>query len=196
MKKFIALVALVLVSASTMMYAQESNAAARRAERKAERDAERAKLRAEEQAQDMASYQLALEALKNKQFVLEANQVIFQNGASAFVTANTNFVLMNGNRATVQTAFNTPYPGPNGIGGVTVDGNSSDMKMNMDKKGNVSCSFSVQGIGISAQVFINMTSGSNSATVTISPNFNNNNLTLNGNIVPLNQSNIFKGRAW
>ena len=33
MKKFIALVALVLVSASTMMYAQESNAAARRAER-------------------------------------------------------------------------------------------------------------------------------------------------------------------
>ena len=44
MKKFIAL---VLVSASTMMYAQECNAAARRGERKAERDAERAKLRAE-----------------------------------------------------------------------------------------------------------------------------------------------------
>ena len=38
LKKFIALVALVLVSASTMMYAQESNAAARRAERKAQRD--------------------------------------------------------------------------------------------------------------------------------------------------------------
>ena len=49
MKKFIALLALVLVSASTMMYAQESNAAIRRADRKAERDAERAKLRAEEQ---------------------------------------------------------------------------------------------------------------------------------------------------
>ena len=47
MKKFIALLALVLVSASTMMYAQESNAAIRRADRKAERDAERAKLRAE-----------------------------------------------------------------------------------------------------------------------------------------------------
>ena len=115
---------------------------------------------------------------------------------SSFVTSNTNFVLMNGNRATVQTAFNTPYPGPNGIGGVTVDGNSSDMKMNIDKKGNVNCSFSVQGIGISAQVFINMSSGNNSASVSISPNFNNNNLTLNGNIVPLDQSNIFKGRAW
>ena len=132
----------------------------------------------------------------NKQFVLEANQVVFRNGMSAFVTSNTNFVLMNGNRATVQTAFNTPYPGPNGIGGVTVDGNSSDMKMNIDKKGNVNCSFSVQGIGISAQVFINMSSGNNTASVSISPNFSNNNLTLNGNIVPLDQSNIFKGRSW
>ena len=194
MKKFIALLALVLVSASTMMYAQESNAATRRAERKVQRDAERAKLRAEEQVQDMAAYQQAVQALKNKQFVLD--QVIFRNGMSAFVTSNTNFVLMNGNRATVQTAFNTAYPGPNGIGGVTVDGNSSDMKMNIDKKGNVNCSFSVQGIGISAQVFINMSSGNNTASVTISPNFNNNNLTLNGNIVPLDQSNIFKGRSW
>ena len=73
MKKFIALVALVLVSASTMMYAQESNAAARRAERKAQRDAERAKLRAEEEVQDMAAYQQAVQALKNKQFVLESS---------------------------------------------------------------------------------------------------------------------------
>ncbi|WP_077154728.1 DUF4251 domain-containing protein [Bacteroides bouchesdurhonensis] len=195
MKKFIALLALVLMSASTMMYAQ-SDAAARRAERKAQRDAERAKLRAEEQVQDMASYQEAIQALKNKQFVLEANQVVFRNGMTAFVTPNTNFVLMNGNRATVQTAFNTSYPGPNGIGGVTVDGNSADVKMNIDKKGNVFCSFNVQGIGISAQVFINMSSGSNNASVTVSPNFNNNNLTLNGNIIPLNQSNIFKGRSW
>lgn len=41
-----------------------------------------------------------------------------------------------------------------------------------------------------------MSSGNNNASVSISPNFNNNNLTLNGNIVPLDQSNIFKGRAW
>lgn len=179
-----------------MMYAQESNTATRRSDKKAQRDAERAKLRAEEQVQDMAAYQQALQALKNKQFVLEANQVIFRNGVSAFVTSNTNFVLMNNSRATVQTAFNTAYPGPNGIGGITVDGNSSDLKMNVDKKGNVNCSFSVQGVGISAQIFITMSNGSNSASVTISPNFNNNNLTLNGNIVPLDQSNIFKGRSW
>ena len=196
MKKLIALLALVLVSTSTMMYAQESERAVRRADRKAQRDAERARLKAEEQAADAVAYQQAVQALKNKQFVLEADQVIFRNGQSAFVSSTTNFLMMNGQRSTVQVAFNTPYPGPNGIGGVTVDGNSSDMKMNVDKKGNVNCSFSVQGIGISAQVFITMSNGDNNASVTISPNFSNNNLTLNGNIIPLDQSNIFKGRSW
>ena len=196
MKKFIALLALVLVSASTMMYAQESNAAARRAERKAQRDAERAKLRAEEQVQDMAAYQQAVQALKNKQFVLEANQVMFRNGQTAFVTSNTNFVLVNQARGTVQVAFNTVYPGPNGIGGVTVDGTVSDMKMSTDKRGNINCNFSIQGIGISAQIFLTLTDGGNNATVTISPNFNSNTMTLSGNLVPLEQSNIFKGRSW
>ena len=195
MKKLIALLALVLVSTSTMMYAQESNRAERRADRKAQRDAERARLKAEEQAADAVAYQQAVQALKNKQFVLEANQVIFRNGQSAYVTSNTNFVMMNGQSSTVQVAFNTPYPGPNGIGGITVDGNASDMKMTTDKKGNVNCSFSVQGIGISAQIFISLTNGGNNATVTVNPNFNNNTLTLNGNLVPLDQSDVFKGRS-
>ena len=173
MKKLIALLALVLVSTSTMMYAQESERAVRRADRKAQRDAERARLKAEEQAADAVAYQQAVQALKNKQFVLEADQ-----------------------RSTVQVAFNTPYPGPNGIGGVTVDGSASDMKITTDKKGNVNCSFSVQGIGISAQIFISLTNGGNNATVTVNPNFNNNTLTLSGNIVPLDQSDVFKGRSW
>lgn len=192
MKKFIALVALVLVSASTMLVAQESS----REIRKAERDAERAKMKAEENAANALAYQQAVQALKDKQFVLEADQVIFRNGQSAFVSTTTNFVMMNEQRATVQIAFNTAYPGPNGIGGVTVDGTASDMQMTTDKKGNVNCNFSVQGIGISAQVFISLTNGGNNATVTVNPNFNSNTLTLNGNLVPLNQSDVFKGRSW
>ena len=89
MKKLIALLALVLVSTSTMMYAQESERAVRRADRKAQRDAERARLKAEEQAADAVAYQQAVQALKNKQFVLEADQVIFRNGQSAFVSSST-----------------------------------------------------------------------------------------------------------
>ena len=182
MKKFIALVALVMMSAATTaMYAQESRAE-RRADRKAQRDAERARLKAEEQVADAVSYDDAVAALKAHQFVLEADQVMFRNGQTAFVNSNTNFVLV--------------YPGPNGIGGVTVDGSTSDMQITTDKKGNVNCQFSIQGIGISAQIFISLTNGGNNATVTISPNFNSNTMTLTGNLVPLSQSSIFKGRSW
>lgn len=103
---------------------QESRAE-KRADRKAQRDAERARLKAEEQAQDAISYDDAMAALKAHQFVMEADQVMFRNGRSAFVNSNTNFVLVNQGRGTVQVAFNTAYPGPNGIGGVTVDGTVS-----------------------------------------------------------------------
>ena len=186
MKKFIALAAVVLVSmATTTMYAQESRAE-KRADRKAQRDAERARLKAED----------AMAALKAHQFVMEADQVMFRNGQTAFVNSNTNFVLVNQGRGTVQVAFNTVYPGPNGIGGVTVDGTVSDIQMTTDKRGNVNCNFSIQGIGISAQIFLTLTDGGNNATVTISPNFNSNTMTLSGNLVPLEQSNIFKGRSW
>lgn len=89
-----------------MMYAQESERAVRRADRKAQ-SAERARLKAEERAWLMQAYQQAVQALKNKQFVLEADQVIFRNGQSAFVSSTTNFVMMNGQRSTVQVAFNT-----------------------------------------------------------------------------------------
>ena len=196
MKKFIALAALVLVSmVTTTVYAQESRAE-RRADRKAERDAERARLKAEQQAADVVSYDEAVAALKSKQFVIEANQVMFRNGQTAFVTSNTNFVLVNQQRGTVQVAFYTVYPGPNGIGGVTVDGTVSDIQITTDKRGNVNCNFSIQGIGISAQIFITLTDGGNNATATISPNFNSNTMTISGNLLPLSQSNIFKGRSW
>lgn len=102
---------------------------------------------------------------------------------------------MDGEHASVQIAANSALAGPNGIGGITVDGSRKEMKITTDKKGNVNCSFSVQGIGISAQVYITLTNGGNNASARISPNFNSNTLTLNGVLVPLSQSNVYKGRA-
>lgn len=192
MKKLITLATLMLLGIFTSsVYAQQT-----KAERKAERDAKRAQMKAEEKAEDAISFEEAVAALKAHQFVLEADQVMFRTGQTAFVNSNTNFVLVNEDRGTVQVAFNTVYPGPNGIGGVTVDGSVSDIEMNTDKKGNVYCNFSIQGIGISAQIYLSLTTGNNNATVTISPNFNNNNMTLSGSLIPLEQSNIYKGRSW
>lgn len=190
MKRIITLITLVLVSASTLMYAQSSSET-RQAERKAQREAQKAR----EKAENERNYAIAVQALKEGKFVLEADQLVFKRGRSAFVSSTTNFVLMDGEHASVQIAVNNALAGPNGIGGITVDGSRKEMKITTDKKGNVNCSFSVQGIGISAQVYITLTNGGNNASARISPNFNSNTLTLNGVLVPLSQSNVYKGRA-
>lgn len=190
MKRIITLITLVLVSASTLMYAQSSSET-RQAERKAQREAQKAR----EKAENERNYAIAVQALKEGKFVLEADQLVFKRGRSAFVSSTTNFVLMDGEHASVQIAANNALAGPNGIGGITVDGSRKEMKITTDKKGNVNCSFSVHGIGISAQVYITLTNGGNNASARISPNFNSNTLTLNGVLVPLSQSNVYKGRA-
>lgn len=192
MKKIIALAAIMLLGiTANSLYAQET-----KAERKAKRDAERARIKAEERAEALVSFEEALAALKSNQFVLEADQVVFRNGQTAFVNTTTNFVLVNNDRGTVQVAFNTSLPGPNGIGGVTVDGTVSGIEMKTDKQGNINYNFSIVGIGVSAQIFLTLYKDNSNASVDISPNFNNNNMTLSGTVVPLEQSSIFKGRAW
>ena len=95
----------------------------------------------------------------------------------------------------VQVAFNVPFSGPNGLGGITVDGNASNYKVKTDKKGNIHVSMNVMGIGISAQVSIDIPYGSNNATVDILPNFNSSHMTLSGQILPLKKANVFKGRS-
>ena len=67
MKRIITLITLVLVSASTLMYAQSSNET-RRAERKAQREAQKAR----EKAENERNYAIAVQALKEGKFVLEA----------------------------------------------------------------------------------------------------------------------------
>lgn len=192
MKKIITLMMLVLIGASATVYAQESKSENRRAERKAQRDAEKAKVKREE----AMAYTDAVQAIKNRKFVLEADRITFKRGRSAFVTSNTNFVLLNGDKASVQVAFNGPYAGPNGIGGITVDGRVGDVKTTTDKKGNVNCSFSVMGVGISAQVSIRLSHDTNNASVTINPNFNSNRLSLDGKVIPLSESSVYKGRSF
>ena len=68
--------------------------------------------------QDSINYKNAVSALEKSNFVLEADQLLFKRGGTAFVSSNTNFVSLSDNRAIVQVApFNGG--GPNGVGGIT-----------------------------------------------------------------------------
>ncbi|MDR2955561.1 MAG: DUF4251 domain-containing protein [Prevotella sp.] len=146
-------------------------------------------------AEDSLKFQMAVDALNNHDFVLEADRITFKSGRFVYVDSNTNFVSMKNEKATIQLAFNSPYAGPNGIGGITVEGTVSNIKMKTDKKGNVYYSMNVFGTGVSATVSINMIAGTNQCTAVVIPNLNSREITFSGYLYPALESNVFKGRA-
>ena len=144
---------------------------------------------------DSLAYIQGKAALKNQDFVLEATSVTFKNGTTAFVNSSTNFISLKGNKAVVQISPSSFASGPNGVGGVTVEGNVTDLRVMTDKKGRTTLSMNVMGIGINAQVEVYMYPGTNRANATVYPNFNSNTVWLQGNIVPYENSNVFEGNS-
>ena len=160
-----------------------------------ERELTKEEKKAMQEKLDSLMFDEAVKAINAKDFTLEADQVVFKYGQTAYVTSNTNFVSVNGGHAVVQVAFNIPVAGPNGLGGITVEGKVSSYEVKTDRKGNVYLTMNVMGTGISARLDISMAKGTNRATVNISPNFNSNRLTLNGVVLPSQRSNVFKGSS-
>ena len=138
----------------------------------------------------------AEQAINQKAFTLEADRVVFKYGQTAYVSSNTNFVSVNGDEAVVQVAFNIPVSGPNGIGGVTVEGKLTNYEVKKDKKNNIRVSMNVMGTGISARIDIFFPTGGNNASVDITPNFNSNRLSLSGALLPIEKSTVYKGRSF
>lgn len=137
----------------------------------------------------------AVAAVKNQDFVFEANSVQFKSGMTVFVNSATNFISVKGDRAVVQISPSDFASGPNGLGGVTVDGIVTGSTVRTGRGGSVSYSFNVSGIGINAQVEIYIVEGSNQATATVYPNFNSNTVWLQGNIVPYENSKVIEGSS-
>lgn len=147
-------------------------------------------------AQQLKEFQMAVEAVKSGSFVIEVDQLLFPGGNSKFVSSITNFVSMNEGKAVIQIATSYFTPGPNGLGGITVEGTVSDITMSTNKKGFVFYNFRVQGMFVSATVNVQMLGDGNRATVTVYPNFNNNNLTMTGTVVPYSESDVFQGQTF
>ena len=136
----------------------------------------------------------AFTALEQLDFVLEANRLSFKHGETAFVTSNTNFVSLSDDKAVIQVApFNGG--GPNGVGGITLEGRASNIKLKTDKKGNVTLTMSVSGTGLSATVDISLPKNGYMASVTVNPNFHSNRVTLYGILLPTDKSDVYKGRS-
>lgn len=140
---------------------------------------------------DEKAFNAATEALKDRNWVLMANTLYGPRGTAIPVSDNTNFIQFKGNTVYVQLAFNG-IAGPNGLGGITVQGTPSQITTSTDKHGNITYSFYVNGIALTAQVVVNLSAGSNYANATVYPMMNSNNLTFSGILVPTSQSGIFR----
>ncbi len=192
MKRFVLLSTLFCFLFSSVVSAQSTRKEREEAWRKA-RTERREKEKALESIQDSIAYSQALEALKQGSWVLEANDIMFRSGIVRYVSSSTNYVSVNDGNGVVQTAFTNFIYSPNGLGGVTVQGSVSGVSMNMDKDGNVYYNCSILGAGISATLNLTLTGGTNQASIYVSPNFNGNTLTMNGNLVPYDSSSVFQG---
>ena len=192
MKRILCIAACISMLCGGVMMAQSTRQERREAWIKA-RAIRRAEAKQWEAIEDSVAFQKALDALKAGNWVLEADNVIFRNGMLRYVSSNTNYVAVKDGEGTVQTAFNNFVYSPNGLGGVTVQGNVSDQKISSDKDGNIFMNFSIFGGAISATLNLTLTVGTNEASIYVSPNFNGNTLTMNGTLVPYDEATVFEG---
>ncbi len=168
-------------------------------ETKEERKAREKRL---EELRDSIAFVEADMAIDSGYFVITADRIMLDNRINVMSPeSNTNFILVQGDDAIVQLAFNNGRMGLNGLGGITVEGTISNRKKEITKKGDINYKFNVMGTGISAQILITVYKNSNQAMAYINPNFNSNTMTVYGPLIPYDHygrnqnSKIFKGQS-
>lgn len=157
-----------------------------------QRDAD--EVRSDELVDSLSRYQ-AGNSIEGKSFVMEAEAVTFKNGNRVIVNSVTNFISVKGDRGVVQISPSAFASGPNGMGGITVDGTVSGYEVKTDKKGVTRISMNISGIAINARVDITLYPDSNDAYAVVSPNFNSQTVRLEGKIVPFRMSRTVEGMS-
>ncbi|NME71489.1 DUF4251 domain-containing protein [Flammeovirga aprica] len=199
--KVFTLLTLVMCVSLTNTFAQETaekplteKEQRKLAKKKAKEERKKAKELAKKQAkaEEEARYQMAFEAMKNQSFVLQAHQVYDRYGNIAQVTNTINFVKMEGETCVVQLGFEG-IVGFNGVGGITLDGTISDLKVKENEHGGLQMTFNVQGSMMMAQVRINLNGSDNWADATVRAQTDNTEVKFRGNIIPTNLSSIYQG---
>ena len=130
--------------------------------------------------------------LENKDFVLEADYLQDRYGNRVLVNSTINFVAVDSTEATIQIGSNFRI-GPNGVGGVTAQGNINKWELTEDTKRKA---FTLRmnvmtTIGI-YDLFINIAaSGKGTATLT---GMSSGSLKFDGDLVPWEKSSVYVGQ--
>ena len=186
----------IIIATQNIGYSQDKKMTLKEKEDawRAERLKKRAKSERMEFVNDSIQHAQAIIAIRNGSWALEASNITFNNGATNFVTPSTNYVSINDGTGTIQTAFdNTNVYSPNGLGGITLQGNITNEELYADQDNNVHYNYLIQGNNVSATINIVISANSNQATANIIPNFSSRSMLMSGYIYPYNEAGVFEG---
>ncbi len=147
-----------------------------------------------EKMQDSLYQDRAAKAIQASNFILKADRLVFDRGRSQSVTSMTNFIMVTGNKVVIQVAP-TNAGGPNGVGGITLEGTTSNVKISTDKHGGVTYTMTAIGTGLSASVVLKLSGGNDYATAEVRSNYRSTDITLQGRVVPPTKSHVYKGQS-
>lgn len=133
---------------------------------------------------DSMRFEIAKEAIENRRFVIVADRISGKRGYSVNVNETTNFVLVQGDKATVQFAIERGISGFNGLGGLTVEGSITKSEIKYDKKGNLNVTIFVLGSAISADIHFRLPKNSTRCDATVTSTFYGGRLVFSGELHP------------
>lgn len=146
----------------------------------------------ERAAQKEVAFQSALALVNARDFVLEANKLSMPDGSSVAVFSDVNYLMMNGDKAVIQVNPGISG-GPNGMGGITLEGRVVDLSQETDKRGNVILRYTVMSTGGSAEVELMLLSGDERANATVTPKMHSTRVIMFGKMLATENSRVFKG---
>lgn len=161
---------------------------------------ERAQKKAQEHKLDSLAGVQARKAVKAQSFVVMADEMLVgkYNIPANGLDDHTNFVYVDKDQGVIQTAFGGGYLGPNGLGGLTVDGTVSQYTVTENaKRGETYVHYYINGMSVNASVDITIVKNSNAVTAVVMPTLWNDQLVIYGKIVPIDNGdgNLFKGEV-
>jgi len=152
-------------------------------------------MKKEQQAKELEESAAVVSAMVNyATFVLEANQLRNKQGESLIVTSTLNFVAVDSTTGVLQIGDDAGV-GPNGVGGITVEGNISDYKFTQNERnGTFTVTYYLQSpVGT---YDVRLTAFPNGrAEATLSNATWGGRITFSGELIPPMVSRVYKGMA-
>jgi len=131
-------------------------------------------------------YDRAVKAMEDRKFIVEADELSYQNDKTNPVNPGSNFISLEGEQATIQI-----FPGGSFINtrnNFSLKGAASNIEMKTNKKGNVTFRMYVISNDIQLIVSIKMDNKKNKCTATITPSLSGDRITLYGNLYRVDKS--------